>query len=161
MDRSLIDQFEDGIALLNNALEGLSPEAIAWVPPAEANIGLWSIHQIVIHLADAEASFADRIKRIIAEDDPVLLEWSEEKFLQRLFYNEQSVEDAVGLIKLTRKQLTRVLRKVPKSAFERSGNHSRRGKQTLADVIGFDNWHLAHHVEFIDKKKAAFSGSKN
>ena len=52
-----------------------------------------------MHLADAEAAFADRIRRIIAEDDPVLLAWDENKFAERLMYAEQSAADAVALVR--------------------------------------------------------------
>jgi hypothetical protein len=116
--------------------------------------GKWSTHQVVIHLADGEASFADRIRRIIAMENPVLLAWDENKFSQNLFYSEQSAQDAVTLIATIRRQLTRVLRKLPPEAFLRTGQHSERGPQTLEQVIGFANWHLDHHLKFVAEKRA-------
>ena len=82
---------------------------------------------MVIHLADAEAAFADRIRRIIATDGATLLAWDENLFLQNLHYEKQSADDAVAMIDLTRKQLGRVLKVLPETAFTRVGIHSERG----------------------------------
>lgn len=149
MKSELLDEYERGGAKLQQAILGLTRDELLAVPIP----GKWSTQQVVIHLADADLAFADRIRRIIATDNSTLLEWSENDFAANLFYSEQSAEDAVALIIITRRQLTRVLKKLPAEAFARSGQHSRRGKQTLEEVIGFANWHLDHHMKFIEEKR--------
>jgi len=154
MDDSLLDNFDQGPIKLGAALRGLTHEQLSYVPTDE-KLGKWTIAHVVIHLADAESAFADRIKRIIAEDDPTLLAWDENRFSERLHYPDQSAEDAAAIIALTRRQLSRVLRKLPEAAFSRSGQHSQRGRQTLTDVLKFDVWHLEHHLNFIHLKRNA------
>jgi hypothetical protein len=149
MSRAIVEQYEQGGLKLGQAIVGLTTEELLAVPIP----GKWSTHQVVIHLADAEASFADRIKRIIAMDNPTLLPWDENKFFANLFYGEQSAEDAVKLIELIRRQTTRVLKALPDHAFARIGQHSERGQQTLEAVIGFANFHLDHHLKFIAEKR--------
>lgn len=155
MNQDLIEQYAIGGEKLDESVRGLTAEDMAKAPPADAGpgVGKWSIQQVVIHLMNAESALADRIRRIIAEDDPVLLAWDENKFSERLTYNEQSVEDAVALVALIRRQLTRVLRKLPESAFSRAGRHSERGRQTLVDVLKMAVDHLEHHLKFIAAKR--------
>lgn len=151
MDRSIIDQYERGADTLRQAIAGLTDADLKAAPIP----GKWSTHQVVIHLADAEAAFADRIKRILAEDNPPLLAWDENRFVQRLHYDAQSTPDAVELIALTRRQLTRVLRSATDADLPRSGTHSERGRQTIIDVLGYAVPHLAHHLKFVAEKRKA------
>jgi uncharacterized damage-inducible protein DinB len=151
MDRTLIDEYERGAQTLRRAISGMSATDLKAAPIA----GKWSTQQVVIHLADAEAAFADRIKRIIAQDEPQLLAWDENRFVQRLHYEAQSVEDAVELIALTRRQVTRVLRAAGDTELARSGVHSERGRQTVMEVLGYAVPHLTHHLKFVAEKRKA------
>lgn len=151
----LIKKYESAPALLASAIKGLSADDLHWKPPATAKpeVGKWSIQDVVIHLADADFAFADRFKRIIASENPVLHGWSENDFHAKLFYAEQSVDDAVELVRLTHAQMMRVFRHLPGSSYTRSGTHSERGVQTLTDVLTYATWHLEHHVKFIQQKR--------
>ena len=149
----VIDQYEQGGAKLKDAVRALSEQDLRWTPPKDANVGLWSIHQILVHLQDAEAAFADRVRRIIAEENPSLQAWNETKFAERLSYDKQSSEDAIALIDLIRRQLSRVLRAIPAADLQRAGTHSEAGRQTTAEVLGKAVWHLDHHLSFIHKKR--------
>lgn len=151
MTAEQIAHYARGGEKLDQAIRGLTPEDLLAVPVA----GKWSTQQVVIHLMDAELAFADRIRRIIAMDDPQLLAWDENAFAARLFYNEQSAEDAVAIVNLLRGQLGRVLAKLPPEAWQRTGTHSERGRQTLADVVAFADKHLEHHLKFINDKREA------
>jgi uncharacterized damage-inducible protein DinB len=151
--KDLIDQYESGGEQLALSLRGLTPQDLLCVPPADANVGRWSIQHVVIHLADAEQVLAERMKRVIAEENPQLLAFDENKWASRLEYDEQSAEDAAQLVELTRRQLARVLRKLTPADFERSGTHSESGRKTLADLLQTAVEHVEHHVKFIHEKR--------
>ena len=151
MNRSIIDEYEAGADKLIKATAGMTPADLSAAPIP----GKWSTHQVVVHLADAESAFADRIRRIVAEDEPLLLAWDENKFVQRLHYEAQSATDAVELIALTRRQITRILRVLPDADFYRVGRHSERGPQTIIDVLGYAVPHLDHHLKFVAEKRKA------
>jgi uncharacterized damage-inducible protein DinB len=150
MNRNLIEQYANGAEQLAQAVAGLTDEQMHAVPIP----GKWSTQQVVIHLGDAESAFADRMRRIIAMDGPVLLAWDENLFTARLHYNEQSAEDAVEMIILTRRQLARVLRLLSDNDFHRAGEHSEKGPQTLEDVLKYAVMHLEHHLKFVVEKRA-------
>jgi hypothetical protein len=150
-DRSALDKYAAGSELLAQSIRGLTRDDLLAVPVP----GKWSTQTVVLHLLDAETAFADRMKRIIAEENPTLQEWSENLFAEKLSYEKQSAEDAVTIISLVRKNLLAVLRDLPDAAFERTGVHTSRGRQTLAEVLGYAIWHIEHHVKFIHEKRAA------
>jgi hypothetical protein len=156
MHKDLIDQYEQGTASVEQAIKGLSPAELRRVSEPAWNAGKWTIAQVLVHLQDAETAFADRVRRIVAEENPPLLAWDENRFADRLHYDDQSAEDAAALIALMRKQLTRVLRNLSDADFHRAGQHSQAGKQTVVDVLGKANWHLEHHLKFIRDKRARF-----
>lgn len=153
MNRELIEQYAAGGEKLSLAIRGLTREDLIAPPPDDPSAGKWTIHQVVIHLADCEGVHADRIKRVIAEDNPTLLAFDETKWAAALHYDEQSAEDAVKLVELTRAQLAATLRKLPESTFNRSGTHSEAGKKTLDQLIRTTVEHLEHHVKFIHRKR--------
>lgn len=149
MDPKLIEQYERGGDDLRMAVRGLErPDLLVHPVP-----GTWSIQEIVIHLADSDLILADRMKRIIAEDNPQLIGFDESKFAKNLSYNEQSVEDAVTVFELNRRNFARVLKKLPDAAFNRIGTHNERGPLTLAAMLETTVNHLKHHMEFIVSKR--------
>lgn len=155
MSRELARQYEEGTQKLKLAIRGLMREDLLWKPDADApaDAGKWSIQEVVIHLADAELAFADRIKRVLAMENPVLQAWDENGFAARLAYSEQSAEEAATLVELVRKLTSAALKNAGDDAFARTGQHTEKGRQTLTDVLKYCVWHLDHHVKFIHRKR--------
>jgi hypothetical protein len=146
----LIDEYATGGKALKAAVDGLQrADLLAYPVP-----GTWSIQEIVLHLMDTELILADRMKRVIAEENPPLMAFNETQFARNLFYGEQSAEDAVTMIELIRRNFARVLKKLPDEAFNRVGQHSERGPMKLSDLIEAANKHLKHHLGFIIDKRA-------
>ena len=155
MDWSLIDQYEAGGRVVREAIAGLAPEQLRWIPSAEAGLGLWSIHQVVIHLADSDATSIHRMKRVIAERNPLLIGYDESAFARSLFYHEQSVADAIALLDLGRRAFAPVLRRLPDEAFDRTGVHNERGLVRLGELVGDYVEHVDRHVKYIRLKREA------
>jgi|SRR5687767_1387359 hypothetical protein len=154
MDRKLIDQFVGGGEKLAMSIRGLSKEDLLCVPPADANVGRWSIQQVVIHCVDSDLVGVDRLKRMIAEDNPTLIGYNENKFTANLFYDEQPADEAIALLDANRKLFARVLRKLSESAWARKGTHNERGPLTVGDYLKSTVDHLEHHIKFIHDKRA-------
>lgn len=149
MPRDLIERFASGPAQLRAACAGLTPQELQ----ARPGPGQWSIHEVVVHVADMDAIALDRMKRIIAEDNPTLLSADETAYAQRLMYHEQSLEDALALIEVGRRQFARVLRQLPREAFDRFGTHNVAGRVTLSELVQSYADHLEHHLGFILQKR--------
>jgi hypothetical protein len=149
MDRSLIDAYEAAPAKLRAAVKGLSRLELT----ARPGPGAWSIFEVVVHIADSDAISIDRMKRILTEDNPPLLYADETAYVERLFTHDQDLEDALVLLEVGRRQWARVLRKLPDAAFERAGQHNRRGHVTLGDMVADYIEHIDDHLKFIVGKR--------
>jgi uncharacterized damage-inducible protein DinB len=144
-----VERFAAGGDRLRNAIKGLTrEEALARPGP-----GTWSIQELVIHLADSDAIVIDRMKRILTEDNPALLCADETAYVERLHSDAQSLEDAVDLFDLGRRQIARVLRQLNDSQFDRVGTHSQTGIVSLAKLVRGYADHLDHHLEFLVAKR--------
>ena len=149
MDRSLIEAYAAGPAKLRRAVQGLSREELT----ARPGPGKWSILEVVVHIADSDGISIDRMKRILSEDNPPLLYADETAYVERLFTHDQDLEDALVLLEVGRRQWARVLRKLPDSAFERTGQHNRSGTVTVGRMIASYIKHIDDHLEYILGKR--------
>jgi len=153
MDPSTLQAYEAGPAKLRQSLASLTEQDLRAQPQPQWNSGSWTIQQVVLHIVDTDGVFADRMKRVIAEDNPTLLAFDEQKWTAALHYEQQSVQDAVALLELLRKQMSTIFRQLPQSAFTRFGTHNTAGKKSLANLIQSAVDHLDHHVKFIHAKR--------
>ena len=147
---SLIERYAAGINALIHATSLLPPEK--WrtrVAP-----GIWSIAEVVAHMIDSDLVDADRIKRVIAEDEPKLAAYDESLWLERLRSDQASVEDALALFTANRRWMLRILRACTEADFRRVGWHTERGRMTLAEIVVGNVSHLDHHLRFLYGKRA-------
>jgi uncharacterized damage-inducible protein DinB len=147
----MIEEYLAGVQTLRQAVAGLTREQLLARPVP----GKWSTLEVVCHLSDFEPILADRIKRVITHDQPPLLSADENLFAAKLAYHDRDLEEELSLIELTRKQLARILRKLPPEALSRVGIHSERGPRTLEQLLAGATGHITHHVGFIRDKRRA------
>ncbi len=149
MDRTLIEKYAAGAEVPREAIEGLSTAELNGFPVP----GTWSIQQIVLHLMDSDLIASDRMKRIIAEDSPTITAYDESAFSRRLHYDKLDVHLACETFRLNRLLTAQLLRTLPNADFERTGNHTERGRISLVDLVRSYTDHLTHHLKFIHQKR--------
>jgi uncharacterized damage-inducible protein DinB len=147
----MIESYLSGVAVLRRAVQGMSAEQVRARPVP----GKWSTLEVVCHLTDFEPIYADRMKRVIAEDRPTLLGADQDLFARRLAYQERDVEEEVAIVQHTRGQMARILRTLPDEALGRVGVHNERGPLTLELLLSTITGHITHHSRFIDEKRRA------
>ena len=147
----LTEEYLAGAAALRRTVAGMTREQIVARPVP----GKWSTLEVVCHLSDFDPIIADRMKRIIAEEKPNLLGADQDRFAAALAYQDRDLEEELSIIELTRRQLARVLRKLPESALQRQGVHSERGPLTLEQLLQIAVNHITHHSKFIEEKRMA------
>src|ERR1043165_1530266 len=79
---ALLERFRRGPELLAVVLTGVFGDEEDFVPAP----GKWSVRQIVAHLADAELVGAHRFRQVIAEDNPTLRAYDQDKWTANLDY---------------------------------------------------------------------------
>jgi uncharacterized damage-inducible protein DinB len=147
----LVAEYEKGIQPLRKAVAGMTPAQLKARPIA----GQWSTQEVVCHLCDFEPVYADRMKRVIAEDSPSLLGADQNRFATKLAYQDRDVAEELDLMEQVRRQMARILRTLPEDALKRAGLHNERGPQTLAQLLTTIIGHVPHHTKFILEKRKA------
>ncbi len=148
--KSQIDRYAAGADDLGQAIAGLSREQLNAFPVP----GTWSIQQIVLHLFDSDLIYSDRMKRVIAEDRPLLVRCDETTYAANLHYDAMSAPLACGIFAGNRQLTAALLRRLPEGAFQRAGVHTARGLVTLAELVAGAVEHLEHHLKFAAEKRA-------
>lgn len=145
----LIDAYASGIDSLNRAVAGLNAERLRARPVP----GKWSTLEVVCHLADSEALFAERMRRVLSEDRPPLLYCDPDAQMAALAYDVRDAQEEIALIGLIRRQMARILRAQPADAWRRVGLHSTDGEKTLEQLVRKAVDHLEHHLTFVRAKR--------
>lgn len=149
----LISAYEKGIEELRVAVAGMTGEQLRSRPVA----GKWSTLEVVCHIADSEQFFADRMKRTVAMERPLLLGADGFRYPEPLRYQEHDLEQELDLVAVTRRQTARTLRLVAPDAWQRTAVHSETGLVTLRQLLLHAINHLRHHLRFVAEKRAAMA----
>jgi uncharacterized damage-inducible protein DinB len=150
----LIENYLAGVQTLRHAVAGMTAEQARARPIP----GKWSTLEVVCHLADFDPIYADRMKRVIAEDRPALFSADEQRFAAALAYQERDLEEELQIIERTRRQMARILRPLPADAWSRVGVYKHDGgdePRTLERFLTIITNHIPHHAKFVHEKRKA------
>jgi uncharacterized damage-inducible protein DinB len=150
----LIDEYLAGPQKLRDAVAGMTEDQLDAKPAP----GKWSTRQVVCHITDCEIVYADRMKRVIVEDNPAMLNLDPDTFADGLAYDQRDVDEELQLIEITRRHLGRILKTLGPGQFQRTGQHSTDGPLTLENLLQRITNHIPHHIKFIEDKRAAMAG---
>jgi hypothetical protein len=141
--RRELELFGFGPSVLQAALRQLPKRMWCYQPRNDR----WSIHDIVIHLADAEASAYMRCRRFIAEPGSNDPEFDSQRWRQSLGYFNQSVREALDIIVHLRKATHKLLCALPDNTWDNNVTHPRLGPITLKRWMTIQERHIPHHIE--------------
>lgn len=148
----MIHRYENGPGDLIASVDGLSDRDLdRRLAPKK-----WTIRQQVHHLADAELNLVYRMKKIIAEENPLLMAFDQNEWADTLLYTKTSVEGSIALFYTLRASMTPILKSLEDSDFSRTGIHNQSGKVTLFGVLEHTVEHFEHHLATIEKTKRKY-----
>lgn len=147
---ALVRRFRDGAEALHPNIDGLTEHQLDSHPVP----GTWSVRELVIHVMDSDLIATHRMKRIVAEELPLLISYDETAFAQKLYGPHLSARLACDLFRFNRLHTAEMLEKLPDEAFAREGVHNQRGKVTLREMVGMYVHHVDHHLKFAKEKLA-------
>lgn len=152
MDK-LIQEYAEGYSHLRQAVEQISSEELAFKPAP----GKWSIHEILIHLADAEIIGLQRMKKVLAENEPMLTVYDQDAWANRLGYADQDAEKHLQLFRLLRESFLPTLRRLSEEEWDRCGIHEEAGLLTMRQLLERYVNHVRDHLKQIERVKAAMN----
>ena len=145
--RAGADEVESAVA----ATLALEPEAIDRRPAPDE----WSARQVIHRLADSETMSATRIRRLVADDDPVLIQgYSEPTWSARLHY-DRPIEGSLALLLAVRTATADLLDQLTEADWARRGTHSERGPYSADDWLEYYASHCHDHADQIRRAARA------
>lgn len=135
--------YGNAYALLVDALEQCPREMWQFKPAPDQ----WSIHEIVIHLADSEANSYIRCRWCIAEPGQAVMAYDEAQWAAALHYDEQRIEDALDLFKALRERTFQLIQSLPDSVWAHTLEHPEHGTLSLDDWLEMYEQHVWQHIE--------------
>jgi hypothetical protein len=125
------------------ALERFPREMWQYRPSADR----WTIHEIVVHIADSEVNSYIRCRRFLAEPGSTVLGYDEGRWARELHYHEQSTGDALELFKWLRQKSYELIKNLPDATWSNTVHHSENGLMTMDDWLDTYERHIPEHVE--------------
>lgn len=110
--------------------------------------GEWSPRQIIHHLADSEMTSAIRLRRLLAEDSPMIQGYDEAEFARRLHY-ERPIESSLQALKASRESTVSLLECLTDQEWLRSGTHAESGSYSVEGWLQIYANHAHDHADQI------------
>lgn len=151
-----LELYGQGYDLLLAALNE-APRAAWHFKPAPHE---WSVHEIIVHLADSEAIAAQQARMMVAEPGKAVMAYDPDAWATNLRYAEQDAEEALALLKYTRAFTYRWFKSLPESAFALSAEYPGDAEPyVLDDLLRIYAGHIPSHIEQIKTNIKLYKGA--
>ena len=152
-DREPMPILESTPAEVERSIAGL-PEAVLRKPEQP---GKWSILEVIQHLADSELVCAYRIRMIVSHPTPDIQGFDQDLWARELDYQHRNVREALAEFRGLRESDVRLLKSLTPEKRERYGNHSERGKESVARMLKLYAAHDLVHLKQIERIRKTVS----
>src|SRR3989339_816911 len=106
-----IDSYSKGYEKLAAALNEIPKEMWSFKPAPNK----WSVHEIIIHMADSEANSFSRARKIICEPGSIIMAYDQDTWAIKTKYHDQSTDDALELFKILRRMTYNIIKNLSES----------------------------------------------
>jgi hypothetical protein len=148
-DRSrLIQQYRDGIEAVDKALAGATDAELDRRPAPDE----WTAREVAHHLADSETMSTIRLRRLLAEHQPVIAAYDEAEFARRLHY-DRPIEQSVAVFGAVRTSNLQLLDALTEAEWARTGTHSEDGPYSVEHWLEIYAAHGHDHADQIQRAR--------
>lgn len=148
----LIKEYSLGYTMIWDAIEGLTEEELRYKPAPNK----WSIHQILIHVTDSEISATPRLKKVLAEEEPILVSFDQDAWANTLSYDLLDREQYLHLFKLLRTSMQPILDNLTSEQSRRVGIYIDQERFTFKQLLEFRVQHVRDHIDQIERVKNSY-----
>jgi hypothetical protein len=148
--RDLIRRYREGSGAVREAVAGAS-DADLDARPAP---GEWTAREVVHHLADSEMTTGIRLRKLLAEDNPVIYGYDEAQFARRLRY-DRPIEASLDALDASRRTSAELLERLTDEDFARVGWHTESGPYGVETWLEIYARHAHEHADQIRRARAS------
>ncbi|HKR02489.1 MAG TPA: DinB family protein [Pyrinomonadaceae bacterium] len=149
----LISRYEAGYEEVVRSLDGFPAEQLTARPLP----GKWSAREIVQHLADSEMNSAIRLRRLLAEERPVIHAYDQDDYARRLNYNDRDIAPALESLRSSRATTMQLLEHMTDEDWKREGWHPESGLYSAERWLEIYAAHAHNHAAQIQRLKETLS----
>jgi uncharacterized damage-inducible protein DinB len=147
--------FRAGPARYARAIAGVPAELLVRQPAR----GGWSVRDVLAHLADGEVMIGSRLRLMAAMERPTLVGYDQDAFVERLGVERRSAAQLLEAFRAMRALNVDLLERLPQDAWSRTGWHSERGLETVAQNLAMYAGHDHVHEAQVARVLAEVQGS--
>lgn len=145
--QELIARYRAGHEAVVDALDGIQDEELD-----RSATGEWTPRQIAHHLADSEMMSAIRLRRLVAEDEPLLAGYDEVEFARALT-RDRPVEPSIQAMRWARETSAQILDRLTEEEWTRAGSHAESGKYSVERWLEIYSAHPHDHAAQIKRSR--------
>lgn len=145
-----IQSYGNAYNLLADAIKEL-PEEMRQFKPAPNK---WSVHEVLIHIADSEVNSFARARKIISESGSPIMAYDENAWARTLNYHNQNIDEALVLFSQLRKMTFILIKDLPEETWNNFIIHPDNGKMTLDDWLKVYEDHIPVHINQMKRNLA-------
>ena len=146
----LIERYRAGSAAVEEAIAGITDAELDRRPAGE---GEWTAREVIHHLADSESMAYIRLRRLIAEDDPLIQGYDEPEWARRLHY-DRPIEPSLAVLKAVRGASLQLLESITDAEWARTGTHTESGPYSVDAWLSTYSAHPQDHANQIRRARA-------
>ena len=117
--------------------------------------GKWTGRRMLLHIVDSESAMFDRVRRLLAEEKPLLWAFDENRWDARLSFPGRSLATAQALYAAQRAAVRELVATIDEDEWGHTGVHNEAGRISVRDVVNKIVSHNLHHLEQVE---AAIAG---
>src|ERR1700694_440508 len=145
--KALIQRYRDGHRAVIDAFRDLNEDDLDRSASDE-----WTPRMIAHHLADSEMTSAIRLRRLIAEDSPVIHGYDEVEFARKLT-SDRPIEPSLEAMRWARESTAQILARLTDEDWRRAGTHSESGPYSVEDWLTIYASHGHDHAKQIERSR--------
>ncbi len=145
--KEIIELYGKGFQQLTEALEQFPKEMWGFKPAPDR----WSIHEVLIHIADSEANAFVKCRKLIAQPGKSVNDYDQDIWSEALHYRQQKIEDALELFKWLRENTYTLVKGIPDKVWSTASGYGEGGVVTLDDWLEIYANHIPDHIKQMKK----------
>jgi DinB superfamily len=118
----------------------------------------WSVIECIGHLVDGEIVVSGRARWILAEDEPDIVGYDQDLWVDGLDHRDDDPEELISLFSALRASNLRLWARTPAAARDRFGVHRERGPESYGLMWRLTAGHDRFHVAQAERALAAVRG---
>jgi hypothetical protein len=142
-----LDRYASAADAVADALAGADDADLDRLPPSG-----WSARMVVHHLADSEAMAYIRLRRLVAEDEPVIQGYDEPEWARRLHY-DRPIGDSLAVLRAVRAASLQLMGTLTEDEWRRTGTHSESGAYSVEGWLDIYAEHSHEHADQIRRAR--------